>query len=67
MLRAAIACLEKSTCERKCQEYLNKLKSQDAEDLANQKETLRSFMAVKQRLQELQQQRTVTITDLIAF
>jgi DNA primase len=67
VLRAAIACLEKSTCERKCQEYLNKLKSQDAEDLANQKETLRSFLAVKQRLQELQQQRTVTITDLISF
>jgi DNA primase len=67
VLRAAIACLEKSTCERKCQEYLNKLKSQDAEDLANQKETLRSFMAIKQRLQELQQQRTVTITDLISF
>jgi DNA primase len=67
VLRAAIACLEKSTCERKCQEYLNKLKSQDAEDLANQKETLRSFMVVKQRLQELQQQRTVTIDDLISF
>jgi DNA primase len=67
VLRAAIACLEKSTCERKCQEYLNKLKSQDAEDLANQKETLRSFMAIKQRLQELQQQRTVTIDDLISF
>jgi DNA primase len=67
VLRAAIACLEKSTCERKCQEYLNKLKSQDAEDLANQQETLRSFMAVKQRLQELQQQRTVTINDLISF
>ncbi len=67
VLRAAIACLEKSTCERKCQEYLNKLKSQDAEDLANQKETLRSFMLVKQRLQELQQQRTVTIDDLISF
>jgi DNA primase len=67
VLRAAIACLEKSTCERKCQEYLNKLKSQDAEDLANQPETLRSFMAIKQRLQELQQQRTVTIDDLISF
>ncbi len=67
VLRAAIACLEKSTCERKCQEYLNKLKSQDAEDLANQKEILRSFMAIKQRLQQLQQQRTVTITDLISF
>jgi DNA primase len=67
VLRAAIACLEKSTCERKCQEYLNKLKSQDAEDLANQKETLRSFMAIKQRLQVLQQQRTVTIDDLISF
>jgi DNA primase len=67
VLRAAIACLEKSTCERKCQEYLNKLKSQDAEDVANQKETLRSFMAIKQRLQVLQQQRTVTIDDLISF
>jgi DNA primase len=67
VLRAAIACLEKSTCERKCQEYLNKLKSQDTEDIANQKETLRSFMAIKQRLQELQQQRTVTIDDLISF
>ncbi len=67
VLRAAIACLEKSTCERKCQEYLNKLKSQDAEDLANQRETLRSYTEIKQRLQQLQQQRTVTITDLISF
>jgi DNA primase len=67
VLRAAIACLEKSTCERKCQEYLNKLKSQDPEDLANQKENLQSFMAIKQRLQQLQQQRTVTIADLISF
>jgi DNA primase len=67
VLRAAIACLEKSTCERQCQEHLNKLKSQDAEDVANQKETLRSFMAIKQRLQELQHQRTVTIDDLISF
>ncbi len=67
VLRAAIACLEKFTCERKCQEYLNKLKSQDPEDLAKQKENLQSFMAIKQRLQQLQQQRIVTISDLISF
>jgi DNA primase len=65
VLRAAIACLEKFTCERKCQEYLNKLKSQDPEDLAKQKDDLRSYISIKQRLQELQQQRIVTITDLI--
>ncbi len=67
VLRAAIACLEKVTCERKCQEYLNKLKSQDPEDIAKQKEDLQSFIAIKQRLQQLQQQRSVTISDLISF
>jgi len=67
VLRAAIACLEKFTCERKCQEYLNKLKSQDPEDLAKQKDDLRSYISIKQRLQELQQQRIVTISDLISF
>lgn len=67
VVRAAIACLEKFTCERKCQEYLNKLKSQDPEDVANQKDNLQSFMTIKQRLQQLQQQRTVTISDLISF
>ncbi len=65
VLRAAIACLEKFTCERKCQEYLNKLKSQDPEDLAKQKDDLRSYISIKQRLQELQRQRIVTIADLI--
>jgi DNA primase len=67
VLRAAIACLEKFTCERKCQEYLNKLKSKDPEDLAKQKDDLRSYISIKQRLQELQQQRIVTISDLISF
>jgi DNA primase len=67
VLRAAIACLEKVNCERKCQEYLNKLKSPDPENLATQKEDLRSFISIKQRLQQLQQQRTVTIADLISF
>ena len=67
VLRAAIACLEKFTCERKCQEYLNKLKSPDPEDIANQKANLKAYLAVKQRLQQLQQQRIVTISDLIAF
>jgi DNA primase len=67
VLRAAIACLEKFTCERRCQEYLNKLKSQDPEDLAKQKDDLRSYISIKQRLQELQQQRIVTISDLISF
>ncbi len=67
VLRAAIACLEKATCERKCQEYLNKLKSQDLEDIANQQDNLKAYLAVKQRLQQLQQQRVVTISDLIAF
>jgi DNA primase len=65
VLRAAIACLEKSTCERRCQAYLNKLKSQDPEDIATQKDTLAAYLAVKQRLQQLQQQRVVTISDLI--
>jgi DNA primase len=65
VLRAAIACLEKSTCERRCQAYLNKLKSQDPEDVATQKDTLKAYLAVNQRLQQLQQQRVVTISDLI--
>ncbi len=67
VLRAAIACLEKATCERKCQEYLNKLKSQDPEDITNQKNNLKAYLAVKHRLQQLQQQRTVTISDLISY
>ena len=67
VLRAAIACLEKATCESKCQEYLNKLKSQDPEDIAKQQTNLKAYLAVKQRLQQLQQQRVVTISDLIAF
>ncbi len=65
VLRAAIACLEKATCERRCQAYLNQLKSQDPEDIANQQDTLKSYLAVKQRLLQLQQQRVVTISDLI--
>jgi DNA primase len=65
VLRAAIACLEKATCERRCQAYLNKLKSQDPEDVATQPDTLKAYLAVKQRLQQLQQQRVVTISDLI--
>lgn len=67
VLRAAIACLEKANCERKCQEYLNKLKSQDPEDIANQKADLQAYLALKLRLQQLQQQRVVTIADSISF
>ncbi len=67
VLRAAIACLEKTTCERRCQAYLNKLKSQDPEDIANQKVDLQAYLVLKQRLHQLQQQRTVTISDLISF
>lgn len=67
VLRAALACLEKASCERKCQEYLNKLKSQDPKDLANQKDDLKVYLSLKQRLQQLQQQRVVTLTDLIRF
>ncbi len=66
VMRAAIACLEKFTCEQKCKEYLNKLKSQDPEDLAKRIEDYQSLVAVKKRLQELEQQRTVSISDLIS-
>ncbi len=67
VLRAAVACLEKATCERRCLEYANKLKSRDPEDLASQHQYLKSFMAVKQRLLQLQQQRIVTVSDLLSF
>jgi DNA primase len=67
VLRAAIACLEKSACEQKRKYYLTKLQSQDPVDLANKIEYYQSFTITQQRLQELAQQRNVTITDLISF
>ncbi len=67
VLRAAIACLEKSACEQKRKYYLTKLQSQDPADLANKIEYYQSFTITQQRLQELAQQRNVTITDLISF
>jgi DNA primase len=67
VLRAAIACLEKFACEQKRKYYLTKLQSQDPEDLANKVEYYQSFTTTQQRLQELAQQRNVTINDLISF
>jgi DNA primase len=67
VLRAAIACLEKFACEQKRKYYLNKLQSSDPEDLAKKIEYYQSFTTTQQRLQELAQQRNVTINDLISF
>jgi DNA primase len=67
VLRAAIACLEKFACEQKRKYYLTKLQSQDPEDLAHKVEYYQSFITTQQRLQELAQQRNVTINDLISF
>jgi DNA primase len=67
VLRAAIACLEKFACEQKRKYYLTKLQSKEPEDLANKVEYYQSFTITQQRLQELAQQRNVTITDLISF
>jgi DNA primase len=67
VLRAAIACLEKFACEQKRKYYLTKLQSKEPEDLANKVEYYRSFTTTQQRLQELAQQRNVTISDLISF
>jgi DNA primase len=67
VLRAAIACLEKFACEQKRKYYLNKLQSNDPEDLAKKIEYYQSFTTTQQRLQELARQRNVTIDDLISF
>ncbi len=67
VLRAAIACLEKFACEQKRKYYLNKLQSNDPEDLAKKIEYYQSFTTTQQRLQELTKQRNVTIDDLISF
>jgi DNA primase len=67
VLRAAIACLEKFACEQKRKYYLNKLQSKDPEDLTKKVEYYQSFITTQQRLQELEKQRNVTITDLISF
>jgi DNA primase len=67
VLRAAIACLEKFACEQKRKYYLNKLQSDDPEDLAKKIEYYQSFTTTQQRLQELARQRNVTIDDLISF
>ncbi len=67
VLRAAIACLEKFACEQKRKYYLNKLQSKDPEDLAKKIEYYQLFTTTQQRLQELAQQRNVTINDLISF
>ena len=67
VLRAAIACLEKFACEQKRKYYLNKLQSKEPEDLAKKVEYYQSFIITQQRLQELEKQRNVTISDLISF
>jgi DNA primase len=67
VLRAAIACLEKFACEQQRKYYLNKLQSNDPEDLAKKIEYYQLFTTTQQRLQELAQQRNVTINDLISF
>jgi DNA primase len=67
VLRAAIACLEKFSCEQKRKYYLNKLQSKEPEDLHKRVEYYQLFMTTQQRLQELEKQRNVTINDLISF
>ncbi len=67
VLRAAIACLEKFACEQKRKYYLNKLQSQEPEDLVKKVEYYQLFTTIQTRLQELAQLRTVTIEDLISF
>jgi DNA primase len=67
VLRAAIACLEKFACEQKRKYYLNKLQSPEPDDLAKKVEYYQAFITTQQRLQELEKQRNVTITDLISF
>ena len=67
VLRAAIACLEKFACEQKCKYYLSKLRSDDPEDLTKKSEHLQAWTITKQRLQELDRQRNVTIDDLVSL
>ena len=67
VLRAAIACLEKFACEQKRKHYLSKLQSKEPEDLAKKVEYYQLFITTQQRLQELEQQRIVTIDDLISL
>jgi DNA primase len=67
VLRAAIACLEKFACEQKRKYYLNKLQSKEPDDLVKKVEYYQSFITTQQRLQELEKQRNVTISDLISF
>ncbi|WP_373539083.1 DNA primase [Chamaesiphon sp.] len=67
VLRAAIACLEKFACEQKCKDYLSKIRSDDPEDVTKKSEYLREWTMTKQRLQELDRQRNVTIDDLVSL
>jgi DNA primase len=67
VLRAAIACLEKFSCEQQRKYYLTKLQSKEPEDLAKKVEYYQLFITTQQRLQELEQQRIVTIDDLISL
>jgi DNA primase len=67
VLRAAIACLEKFACEQKCKYYLSKLRSDEPEDLTKKLEYLQAWTTTKQRLQELDRQRNVTIDDLVSL
>jgi DNA primase len=67
VLRAAIACLEKFACEQQRKYYLNKLQSTESADLAKQVEYYQLFSTTQKRLQELEQQRVVTIDDLISL
>ncbi len=67
VLRAAIACLEKFACDQKRKYYLSKLQSKEPDDLAKKVEYYQLFITTQQRLQELAQQRIVTIDDLISL
>ncbi len=66
VLRATIACLEKFACEQKRKYYLGKLQSKEPEDLAKKVEYYQLFSATQKRLQELEQLRIFSVSDLIS-
>jgi DNA primase len=66
VLRAAIACLEKVACEQQRKFYLDKWQHSDRSNPEQRQQYYQLFYATQQRLQELEQQRIFTISDLIS-
>jgi DNA primase len=67
VIRAAIACLEKLICERQRKYYLDKWQSVGQDNAEGQLRYYELFYQAQQRLQELEKQRTFTISDLLAL